>query len=214
MFDLSDLTPDDQDRLRADLRVAAIGGLVAAAVMAAVVITVGAVGAAEARSLLESSTPTVRSFCSTVMVVSASTLALMLTLLGLTTDTEAEIKGGHFARVRQIAFVDACAFAGATLVLLALVIPFGESSEIPSGWYVGIYYASTLLAAAIGGAVIAAMILLYAAIRDLIVTFGPGDETPLLEDDGNGEGGGADGESDGASSDGAAERDRQPAEAA
>lgn len=213
MFDLSDLTPDDQHRLRADLRVAAIGGLVAAAVMAAVVITVGTVGAAEARSLLESSTPTVRSFCSTVMVVSASTLALMLTLLGLTTDTEAEIKSGHFARVRQIALVDACAFAGATLVLLALVIPFGEATEIPSGWYVGIYYASTLLAAAIGGAVIAVMILLYAAIRDLIVTFGPGDETPLLEDDGESDGASSNGAADG-ESDGAAGRDRQPAEAA
>ena len=137
----------------------------------------------------------------------------MLTLLGLTTDTEAEIKSGHFARVRQIALVDACAFAGATLVLLALVIPFGEATEIPSGWYVGIYYASTLLAAAIGGAVIAVLVLLYAAIRDLIVTFGPGDETPLLEDDGESDGASSNGAADG-ESDGAAGRDRQPAEAA
>lgn len=183
MFSLSNLTPGDHEQLRADLRSALTGGLVAAAVLAGVVITVGSVGAGEARILLESATPTVRSFCSTAMVVSASTLALMLTMLGLTTDTDADIKGGHFARIRQIALVDAAAFAGATLLLLVLVVPFNEATNIPAGWYVGIYYASTLLAAVIGGTVIAVVILLYAAIRDLVKTFGPSDESPLLADD-------------------------------
>lgn len=183
MFDLSDLTPGDQHRLRADLRVAATGGLLAALLMAGIAVTVGSVGAAEARPLLESATPTVRAFASTVMVVSASTLALMLTLLGLSTDTDQDIKGGHFERIRQIAFVDAAAFAGATLLLLALVVPFGDATEIGARWYVGVYYATTLLAAGLGGAVVSVMILLYAAIRDLILTFGPGDQSPLIDED-------------------------------
>ncbi|PAP75694.1 hypothetical protein [Rubrivirga marina] len=186
MLHLSDLTPGDQHQLRADLRIALTGGLFAAAAMAAVVITVGSVGAGEARSLLESSTPTVRSFCSTVMVVSASTLALMLTLLGLTTDTEEDIKGSHFERIRQIAFVDAAVFAGATLLLLVLIVPINDATEIPARWYVGIYFASTLIATVLGGAVISVIILLYAAIRDLVKTFGPGEESPLLEDDSSG----------------------------
>ena len=187
MFDLSDLTPGDERRLRADLRVAAVGGLAAALVMAGIAVTVGNVGAGEARSLLESSVPTVRTFCSTVMVVCASTLALMLTLLGLTTNTDSDIKGGHFERVRQIALVDAAAFSGATLLLLALVVPFGEATEIPAPWYVGVYYATALGAAVLGGAVVSVMILLYAAIRDLILTFGPGDESPLLDEPEEGE---------------------------
>ena len=183
MFDLSDLTPDDQHRLRSDLRMALIGGLVATAVMSAVVVVVGSVSGAEARSLLESATPTVRSFCSSVMVTTASTVALMLTLLGLTSNTDRQIRGGHYERVRQIATAAVAAFIGATLLLVALVVPLTDSGAIPTGWYVGIYFAMTLLAAVLGGLLVGAMILLHAAIRDLIKTLGPSEETPLLDEE-------------------------------
>lgn len=183
MLDLSDLTPDDQDNIRNDIRIALISGLVAVAVMAAVVITVGSVGGSEARGLLESSTPTVRTFCQAVMVTMASTLALMLTLLGLTTNSDHQIRGGHYARIRQIAAVAVVAFVGATLLLVALVVPLTESAGISTGWYVGIYYGSTLLAAVLGGLLVAAMILLNAAVRDLVKTFGPGEESPLYAEE-------------------------------
>ena len=184
MLHLSDLTPDSEHRLRTDLRMALIGGGVAAAVMGLVVVVVGSVGGGEARGLLEAATPTVRSFCSSVMVTTASTLALMLTVLGLTSDTDRDIRGGHYQRVRQIATAAVIAFVGATLLLVVLVVPITDSSSISSGWYVGFYYGATLLSAALGGILVAAMILLHAAIRDLIKTFGPGDEAPLLADDG------------------------------
>lgn len=183
MLHLSDLTPNAQHRLRADFRMALIGGVVAAAVMGLVVVLVGRVGGSEARSLLESATPTVRSFCSSVMVTTASTLALMLTVLGLTSDTDKDIRGGHYRRVQQIATAAVIAFVGATLLLVVLVVPLTDSSSIPTGWYVGVYYGATLLAAVLGGILVSAMILLHAAIRDLIATFGPGDESPLLEED-------------------------------
>ena len=183
MLSLSDLTPGDQDQIRSDLRIAGIGGVVAALVMGALVVTVGSLSPTKAQSLLESSLPTVRFACSSVMAASATTLALMLTLLGLSTGTDREIKASHFERIRQIAFVDVVAFVGATLLLTTLVVPFTETSEIPSGWYNAIYYITSLMSALLGGLMVAVMLLLYAAVRDLITVVRPDGESRLYAND-------------------------------
>lgn len=178
---LSTLTPgDNSGRLRADIRVAIGGGLVATVVMSALVLAVGNLSAVEAVRLLEASLPTTRFLCSSVMAASATTLALMLTLLSLSTGIDGEIKGTHYERIRQIALVDVVAFIGATLLLVALVVPIGEASEIPARWYDTLYYASALMASVLGGMLVSVMLLLYAAVRDLISVFGPGDENALL----------------------------------
>ena len=179
MFGLDVLTPGDQQQIRTDLRIALTGGGVAALVMAGVVLAVGNLTSFEARALLEASLPTVRFLCSSVMTASATTLALMLTMLSLSAGSEREIKRAHFERIRQIALVDVVAFVGATLLLVALVVPFAESSEIPAGWYVAIYYTSSLLASVLGGVLVAVMLLLYAAVRDLITLVGPSEDSPL-----------------------------------
>ena len=183
MLSLSDLTPGDQDKIRSDVRVAGGGGAVAALVMGALVVTVGNLSPWKAQALLESSIPTIRFACSSVMAASATTLALMLTLLSLSAGADREIKGSHFERIRQVAFVDVVAFVGATLLLITLVVPFSETEEIPAGWYEGIYYTASLMAALLGGLMVAVMLLLYAAVRDLITVVGPGDESPIYADD-------------------------------
>ena len=197
MLSLDDLTPGDQHQLRADLRIAGTGGVIAALVMGALVLAVGNLSPWEAQSLLEASLPTTRFLCSSVMAASATTLALMLTLLSLSAGVERDVKKSHYERIRQIALVDVVAFIGATLLLVTLVVPFGEASEIPSGWYIAIYYATSLLAAVLGGMLVAVMLLLYAAVRDLIATVGPGDGSPLYADDDDETDGDASGEDDG-----------------
>ncbi len=184
MFSLSDLTPGDQHRLRTDLRVALFGGLVAALVMSAIVFVVGTVNSGQARALLEASLPTTRFLSSSVMTVSATTLALMLTLLSLSSGIDREIKASHYERIRQIAFVDVVAFVTATLLLVALVVPLNDATKIPSGWYVGIYYAISLLAAALGGVLVGVMFLLYAAVRDLIQVVAGDDDQLVADEDG------------------------------
>ena len=102
----------------------------------------------------------------------------MLTLLSLSTGSDRTIKSAHFERIRLIAFVDVVAFVGATLLLAMLVVPFSEASDIPSGWYKGIYYGMTLSSSLLSGILVAVMLLLYAAVRDMIDTFSPGDTSP------------------------------------
>ena len=117
------------------------------------------------------------------MTVSATTLALMLTLLGLSSDIDADIKGGHFERIRQIALVDVTAFVLATVLLVLIVVPVDGSTPIPEGWFSAIYYTVSVAAALLGGGLVAVMLLLYAAIRDLILVLGPGDQNPLIAEE-------------------------------
>ncbi|MDX1419931.1 MAG: hypothetical protein R3181_08190 [Rubricoccaceae bacterium] len=166
----------------AGFRGAAIGGVVLGAVMAAVAIVVGQVGGGEARTLLEATLPTTRFFCSAVMTAAATTLALMLTLLGLSTDAEADIRGDYYHRIQRIALLDVVAFAGATVFLLAHAIPFGETIEVPAGWYVGIYYVFIGLSAFLGGLMVAVMMMLYSAVGGLIALFWSDGDSPLVAD--------------------------------
>lgn len=155
---------------------AAAGGIVVALVIGGVVVTVGQAGAGEAQRLLEAALPTTRFLCSAVMTASATTLALMVTLLSLSTGDGRSLKSRHFQRIRQIALVDVIAFVGATVLLAAHVFPFGESNEIPSGWYVAAYYTLTGLAALLGGLLVSVMIMLYDAVCDIIAVYDPGRE--------------------------------------
>lgn len=183
MLHLSDLTPGGQDKVRTDLRAAVGGGAMAALVMGAIVVVVGSVNSGQARVLLEASLPTTRFLASGVMTASATTLALMLTLLSLSTGVDRTLKRGHYERIRQIAFVDVVAFVGATLLLVVLVVPISDATEIPMRWYVGIYYGVSLLAAALGGVLVAVMLLLYAAVRDFILVIVGDDDSPLVDSD-------------------------------
>lgn len=163
-----------------DFRLALIGGVVTALIMAALVVFVGAVGSGKAKHLLEATLPTTRFLCSSVMTASATTLALMLTLLSLSTGIEGKLKAKHYERIRQIAFVDVVAFIAATILLVALIVPFGEDIDVPYGWYATIYYVVTLLSALLGGILVAVMIMLYTAVGDLIGVVRTDGDHPML----------------------------------
>jgi hypothetical protein len=151
-----------------DLGSALAGGLVTALVTTAVVVFVGAVGAGKAKALLEATLPTTRFLCSAVMTASATTLALMLTLLSLSTGVEGELASSHYQRVKQIALMDVIAFVGATILLVTLIVPFGENISVPIRWYTVIYYVVSIGAGVLAGMLVAVVIMLYTTVRDVI----------------------------------------------
>lgn len=183
---------DDDPQLHVALKHALIGGAVSALVMASIVAVVGAVGAGQAKILLEATLPTTRFLCSSVMTASATTLALMLTMLSLSAGSDKSIKGSHYKRIQQIAFIDVIAFVAATVLLVALVIPFGENISLPRWAYIALYYAVTLLSALLGGVLVSVMIMLYTAVRDLIGVFSPDGDSTLLSNDESDEAGASD----------------------
>lgn len=158
---------DDSSVDKALLRQALVGGGVAALVMGVGVVTVGLSGLSgdNARSLLEAVLPTARSLFSTAMIASSTTLTLMLTMLGMTSDEP--IKSGFYGQIRQAATIAVAVFSAATVVLLVLAIPFQEGGASHTAYTV-LYYVIAGAGALVGGALVAVMITIHGAIKNLI----------------------------------------------
>ena len=159
---------------------ALVGGAVAAGIMSALLLVVGQVSAWKAEVLLNATLPTTRFLCSSVMTVSATILALMLTVIGISRGTERPIQANFYRRIQQIALLDVITFVASTILLLGLVVPFGEELEMPQGWYVTIYYVVTIGSTLIGGLLVAVVLMLYGAVHDVVMLFWS-DESPVLD---------------------------------
>ena len=158
--------------LEVDLRRALSGGILGALVTAIGAYVVGHLSGAEAKLLMETTLPRTQSLAGTIILASATILALMLTLLGVSTGADSDIKPGHYQRVRQIAFFDAIVFSFAMVINLILNVPFVESNEVPTQWYNVIYYVSLGAASLMGGALISIVVMIYNTVSDVIQLVG------------------------------------------
>jgi len=185
--------PDRQDvedndnvlSLSRDSKQVMIAAVVAAGIALAGMLLVNVSSGVEARLLLEAMHPSILFFSSSVMTASATILALMLTLISFSGGPGSRLKRRHYDRVRQIALVDTITFAAAITWLLVISVPLAESAEIPSTWYRVVYYVTLVYAAALGGALIAVVLLLYNAISDLIGVVHPDEESDLVTEEGS-----------------------------
>jgi hypothetical protein len=164
--------------VKADAERALTGGGLAALATFAGAWMVGEVSGREAHVLLQVSLFTTRSFCGTVTLATGNILALMLTLLGLSTSANIDLKWRHYYRIKQIAWADTITLIGAILIYLLLNIPLEESDPKtdPADWLTSFYYATLILASILGGAVITVILMLYNAIKDMIMAMSPREE--------------------------------------
>lgn len=162
----------------------AIGGGLAFVVILLGLFTVGSVSGFEARSLLSSMLPTARFLYSAVITASATILALMLTLLSLSYNSQSTLRPVHYNRVKQIALVDTVTFVTAIAFLLVLVVPLRETDNVPASVYQVYFYVALVGAAILGGLVVSIVLMLYTTVRDMIAIVGLGKEDhPLIETD-------------------------------
>ena len=134
--------------------------------------TLGSFGANESRAMVEATLPTTRFLCSATMTAAAAILALMLTVLGLTTGSDVKLNTLFYKRIKQIAFYDMIVLCYAISFLVLQCIPVTKSEEIPAWWYPSVYYGMLAVSAILGGGMIAVVSMLYAAISSLIDVFG------------------------------------------
>lgn len=154
-------------------RVSALaGGGVAAAFFVTTLFLLGGLGAYEAISILEATLPTIRFLCSSAIAASATVLALMLALLGLTQRTDPSFQAQHFSRIRQIAGLCVTAMIVAIGLLVFMCVPIGESEEL-SRWYEVIYYATFVIASGLGGLLVAISLLLRKAVLGVVDVTNP-----------------------------------------
>ena len=157
-----------------------IGAGLAVGVVALAIGVLGGVSSYEGRQLLSASLSTVRFMCSAVMTASATTLALMLTILSLSSQVDGQLKPIHFLRIRLIALLDTIVFIGATVLLLMLGIPVEEADSVPPTWFKVVYYFVLGSSALLGGGLMAVVLMIYGAVRDFIRLVGPWDSEDLI----------------------------------
>lgn len=175
----------DQDycNWKRDATFALAAGIGATALMGLAAFLIGRVSGGEARVLVEAILPTSRFLCSAVMTATATILALMLTLLGMSVNAETDVNPVFYRRIKQIAFYDMIVLVAATSYLVVHCIPITKTDDVPTYWYSVIYYFVLVVSAGLGGAIVAIVSMLYAAVRDVIHALALDDDHELQRTD-------------------------------
>ncbi|NIP81417.1 MAG: hypothetical protein GWM90_20260 [Gemmatimonadetes bacterium] len=184
------MSPDDRREKRngsvqprfVDARWALTGGAFTAIFVLGLMGLVGGVADYEARRLLEATMPTIRFLSSSVMTASATILALMLTMLGMSAETEAELKGVHYRRIQQTSVMAVVALIASIAVLMILTFPLEESEQLRQ-FYSVVYYTLLGASAVLGGMMVSVVLMLLNAIRELVGVFHPRGDSQLLADE-------------------------------
>ena len=107
---------------------------------------------------------------------SATTLALMLTLIGMVRRADHDFDDCVYQNINRIAKLATASLMTSLLLLLTLVFPVGEFDDIPNNWYDNMYdglFAGTVIVVALLAATVA---MLYRTVSDVIANITPGDE--------------------------------------
>lgn len=155
------------------LRSALIGGSLSAMTIFIGTYLLGTVSNHEAIENLQEIRPTLRFTASGSMTSTATILALMLTLLSFSQQSDRKLKAYHYDRIGWIARFAAVIFIAALVLLMVLNVPISNAEETFAGFYNVVYYVLLSYTALMGGCMITIILLLYQAARDIILIAHP-----------------------------------------
>ncbi|PPK87581.1 hypothetical protein CLV84_0525 [Neolewinella xylanilytica] len=156
------------------IKSALIGGVLSTLVIFFGTYLLGGITDPEAIDNLQEIRPTLRFTASGSMTATSTILALMLTLLSFTQQTDRKLKAYHYNRIWWIARFAAIVFVAALVLLMMLNVPISNAEETFQGFYNVVYYTLLVYTALIGGMMITIILLLYQAARDIILIAHPG----------------------------------------
>ncbi|MGB6151215.1 MAG: hypothetical protein WBG48_04420 [Pricia sp.] len=161
---------------------AILGGILALGVVGLGTFMLGHLSGYEAKVLIKSSIAGLNTLCNTIVLASATILALMLTLLGVSSSTSSKLKKDHYTHIMQIAKLDTVIFVVALLFFLLFNLPVTESDSIPENWFDIIYYITLGVSALLSSALVVVVLMLYNTIVNIIKIVGLGmTDHPLAE---------------------------------
>lgn len=145
-------------------------------------ILLGHLSGYEAKVLIKNSLAGLNTLCNTIALASATILALLLTLLGISSASASRLKKGHYKHVQQIAKLDTIVFIAAVISFLLFNLPITESDSVPTNWYRMIYYASLAISSILSAALIVVVLMLYTTVVNIIKIVGLGiTDHPMAE---------------------------------
>lgn len=163
---------------------AILGGFISLGFIGLGTFMLGNLSGYEAKELIKSSIIGLNTLCNTIVLASATILALMLTLLGVSSGTNSKLKNEHYLHIMQIAKLDTAIFIASLLFFLMFNLPVTESENIPSNWFSIIYYITIAISAILSAALIVVVLMLYNTIINIIKIIGLGKtDHPLIQNE-------------------------------
>ncbi len=164
------------------LKRALLIGLIAAVVIFIGNYLMGRLSQADARVSIQEMRPSLRFICSALITANSTILAILLTLISFTSETERDIKPEHYRRVEWIGRLCTATFIAAVGLLIFLVLPLNNSDVELGALYKVLYYVLLGYGAVLGGFMISIVIMLYEAATAVILIAHPHrDAEAILE---------------------------------
>ncbi len=175
-------TTDSRKQAFVGTKKALIGGVIAGAIALCAQWLVGQIYSGwEARRLLGAVISSALFFGSSVVTGSATILALMLTMLGLTRSSDGDFSPMFFKRIERIGLLATITLIAGVLLLLFLSVPIQESDDVPASWFTTIYYILISYIAILSGLVVGVVLMLFNAITSLIDVVRPTEDQDVEE---------------------------------
>lgn len=164
-------------------KIAIYGGLTSTIFTGLAIILLGNISGYEAKQLLENSLSGLVMLCNTIVLGSATILALLLTLISVSSGSDNTIKESHYKQVITMAKFDTILFISAMILFQLFNIPIIESETVPTSWYEIIYWATLIATCMLSGLMITVILMLYDSVTDLIAIIGLGKDHGKICDD-------------------------------
>jgi len=116
-------------------KTALVGGGISLVAILSGSFLLGELSGHEAKVLIKNSLSGLIMLCNTIVPASATILALLLTLLGISSGTESKLKDDHYRHVLQIAKLDTVVFVASLMSFLIFNLPITESDNVPANWF-------------------------------------------------------------------------------
>lgn len=113
---------------------------------------------------------------SAIVTASATTLALMLTMIGMMRRMDSDFGDTTYRGVELIARLATVSLMLGLVVLLAFTLPVGEFEELPAAWFDNLYNVLFAACVIMVGLIAATVTVLYRTLRQIIATITPGDD--------------------------------------
>ncbi|MVO10328.1 hypothetical protein GOQ30_14235 [Flavobacterium sp. TP390] len=153
---------------------ALLGGAISLAIILSGTFLLGKLSGYEAKILIRNSLTGMNTLCNTIALASATILALLLTLLGISSSSKSKLKKDHYRHILQIAKLDTFVFVAAVITFLIFNLPITESESVPYNWFNFVYYISLGISSILSSLLIMVVLMLYNTIVNIIKIVGLG----------------------------------------
>ncbi len=129
-----------------------------------------------AREMIEALSQPALYLGSAIAASAATTLALMLTLLGLVRRVDADFDQTMYRQIYRISLVSASLLGGSVVLILLMTMPIGEFDNVPVYWFGTLYKVLYWMVVALSAAFVGMVALLFSTVRQLITNITPHED--------------------------------------